>query len=132
VVRGADLLGSTARQIQLFEALQEGGGVAERGAVPKGETRVPDWGHVPLVRNSAGEKLSKRDEALTLRALRAAGMRPEALVGWMGASLGLLDRPEPCRAEELVPRFSWDRLHREDHVLPPDFLQRLTGSPARP
>jgi len=124
VVRGADLLDSTARQIQLFEALSAGD-----AEVP---AKVPDWGHVPLVRNAEGEKLSKRDEALTLRALRAAGMRPEALVGWMGASLGLLDRPEPCRAEELVPRFSWDRLHREDHVLPPDFLQRLTGSPARP
>lgn len=117
VVRGADLLDSTARQIQLFEAL---GG------------RAPEWGHVPLVRNAKGEKLSKRDEALTLRSIRAAGVPPEILVGWMGASLGLLDRAEPCRAEELIPRFSWDRLSREDTTLPPDFPESLPAEAPHP
>lgn len=115
VVRGADLLDSTARQIQLFEALE---GVF-------GDAATPAWAHVPLVLNAQGEKLSKRDQGLTLRALRTAGARPEAVVGRLGWSLGLLDEPEPCRAEELVPRFAWERIGGEDWTLPPDFEKRV-------
>jgi glutamyl-tRNA synthetase len=111
VVRGEDLLSSTARQIQLLCAL---GGTA------------PAYAHVPLVVGADGEKLSKRDEALTLRSLRAAGIRPEALVGWMGASLGLLDRPEPRRPADLVERFAWRRVPREA-VRVPEGLNRYPG-----
>src|SRR5688572_23597357 len=65
VVRGADLLDSTARQIQLIEAL--------------GGTR-PAYAHVPIVINAHREKLSKRDRAQTVRSLREAGIHPEAVV----------------------------------------------------
>ncbi|MFL6201596.1 MAG: tRNA glutamyl-Q(34) synthetase GluQRS [Thermoanaerobaculia bacterium] len=102
VVRGADLLDSTARQIQLVEAL---------GGTP------PVYAHVPLVVNAEGEKLSKRDEGLTLRSLRQAGMRPEELAGYLGWSLGLLDRAEPCAAAELVARFGWEKVRRETWVV---------------
>lgn len=98
VVRGADLLDSTARQIQLVEAL---------GGEP------PAYAHVPLVVNEQGEKLSKRDAGLTLRSLREEGVRPEELAGWLGWSLGILDRPEPCPAAELVPGFGWEKVGRE-------------------
>ncbi|HSF39250.1 MAG TPA: tRNA glutamyl-Q(34) synthetase GluQRS [Thermoanaerobaculia bacterium] len=106
VVRGADLLASTARQIQLLEAL---GGA------------LPAYAHVPLVVSPRGEKLSKRDQGITLRSLREAGARPEALVGYLAFSLGLLDRPEPCRPEELVSVFGWGRLRREEWRLPEVF-----------
>jgi len=98
VVRGADLLDSTARQIQLIEAL---------GGVP------PVYAHIPLVVNAQGEKLSKRDEGLTLRSLRETGISSEALAGWLGWSLGILDRAEPCPAAELVPLFRWERVRKE-------------------
>ncbi|HXU31091.1 MAG TPA: tRNA glutamyl-Q(34) synthetase GluQRS [Thermoanaerobaculia bacterium] len=98
VVRGRDLLDSTARQIQLIQAL---GG------------QVPAYAHLPLVVNAEGEKLSKRDDASRLRALRESGVAPEEVIGQLGASLGLLDRPEPCRAEELVPLFGWEKVPRE-------------------
>lgn len=115
VVRGADLLDSTARQIQLIEAL---GG------------RPPAYAHVPLVVNAHGEKLSKRDAGLTLRSLREAGVRPEALAGCLGWSLGLLDRPESCAAAELIARFSWERIGNESWVLPEDLAEicRPAGS----
>lgn len=58
VVRGADLLPSTARQILLFEAL---------GAP------MPDFLHCPLVTDGNGMRLAKRHDALSLRALRAQG-----------------------------------------------------------
>ncbi len=99
VVRGRDLLDSTGRQIQLIEAL---GG------------RVPEYAHLPLVVNAQGDKLSKRDDGMRLRTLRENGVLPEEVVGQLAASLGLLDRPEPCRAEELVAVFGWEKVSRAD------------------
>jgi glutamyl-tRNA synthetase len=95
VVRGADLLASTARQIQLAEAL---GG------------QTPAYAHVPLVLSASGEKLSKRDQPTTLRSLREAGVRAEEVVGRLAHSLGLVDRPEPCRPSELVGLFGHERI----------------------
>jgi glutamyl-tRNA synthetase len=110
VVRGADLLASTARQIQLLEAL---------GGTP------PAYAHVPLVVNARQEKLSKRDQGLTLRSLREAGLGSEAVTGYLAHSLGLLERPEPCRPGDLIPLFSWDRIARADWVLPDDLMGLL-------
>ena len=64
VVRGEDLLLSTARQLLLYEALQ---------------LQVPDFYHVPLVCDSSGRRLAKRHRALSLRELRTVGHTPEAL-----------------------------------------------------
>ena len=61
VVRGADLLKSTARQILLHRALG---------------LRPPAWHHCPLLRDAAGQRLAKRTDALSLRALRERGMTP--------------------------------------------------------
>jgi glutamyl-tRNA synthetase len=110
VVRGTDLLDSTARQIQLIEAL---GGT------------VPDYAHLPLVVNAEGEKLSKRDEGLTLRSLRESGARPEAVVGALAHSLGLRPSPEPITAQGLVPHFRWDHIARDPWQLPDDFAEQL-------
>ena len=62
VVRGADLLKSTARQILLFRAL---------GLV------VPDYFHCDLVRDSAGVRLAKRHDSLSVRRLRKLGFSAE-------------------------------------------------------
>ena len=70
VVRGADLLLSTFRQLLLYEALQ---------------FAPPAFFHCPLLTDAAGQRLAKRHDALSLRALRAAGGSPEALrAGWNG------------------------------------------------
>jgi glutamyl-tRNA synthetase len=112
VVRGADLLDSTARQILLFEAL---------GAVP------PRFGHVSLVRTPEGPKLSKRDGSLALGELRGRGVSAEQLVGHLAHSLGLLDHPEPVRPVDLVPHFRWDALQCVDVVATPDLAERLAA-----
>ncbi len=62
VVRGADLLKSTARQILLFRTL----GLAE-----------PDYYHCDLVRDEAGVRLAKRHDALSIRRLREMGWTAE-------------------------------------------------------
>jgi len=65
VVRGEDLLRSTARQLLVYRAL---------GAAP------PAWCHEPLVRDAEGRRLAKRYQALSLRTLRERGVTwPEAL-----------------------------------------------------
>ncbi len=110
VVRGADLLASTARQLQLIRAL---GG------------RPPAYAHVPLLLGAGGAKLSKRDPCWTLCGLRAAGARPEQVTGYLAASLGLLEAPRACRPAELIPAFDWPRLPAADQVLPGDLLARI-------
>ena len=64
VVRGADLLSSTAQQLLLYGAL---------GLTP------PDFHHCPLVTDASGQRLAKRAGAHSLRALRAAGVDPATL-----------------------------------------------------
>lgn len=66
VVRGADLLKSTARQILLFRAL----------GLP-----LPDFYHCDLVRDEAGVRLAKRHDALSIRKLREMGCTPEEVRG---------------------------------------------------
>lgn len=75
VVRGADLLISTARQILLYEALKE---------------RIPAFYHCDLMLDDHGRRLAKRHAALSVRTLREKGMSPEEVRRlWEGPS------PEP-------------------------------------
>ncbi len=71
VVRGADLLKSTARQILLYRAL---------GLEP------PQWYHCPLVTDASGQRLAKRHDALAIRTLREQGKQPEELQEMMAAA----------------------------------------------
>jgi glutamyl-tRNA synthetase len=91
VVRGGDLLGSTARQILLFRAL----GLA-----------VPRYAHAALMLGADGERLSKRHGAVSLAELRGEGVAPEKVVGWLASTCGLAEPGEQIRAADLVPRFS--------------------------
>lgn len=64
VVRGADLLKSTARQLLLFRALR---------------LAAPRYFHCPLLRDEHNVRLAKRHDSLSLRALREQGLDPLAL-----------------------------------------------------
>jgi glutamyl-tRNA synthetase len=65
VVRGADLLKSTARQLLLIRALR----------LP-----TPAYFHCDLVRDESGTRLAKRHDALSLRSLRERGHTPEQVL----------------------------------------------------
>jgi glutamyl/glutaminyl-tRNA synthetase len=70
VVRGADLLKSTARQLLLLRALGYG---------------APDYFHCELLRDSSGVRLAKRHDALSVRHLRGGGMTAKdvlKMAGW--------------------------------------------------
>ena len=65
VVRGADLLLSTARQLLIYRAL--------------GWTS-PDWAHAPLIVDTDGKRLAKRTAGLSIRELRQKGKTPEEIL----------------------------------------------------
>jgi glutamyl-tRNA synthetase len=110
VVRGADLLSSTARQLLLFRAL----GLPE-----------PRFLHVPLMLGDDGERLAKRHGAVSLGELRARGVAPERVVGWLAATCGLAAEGEQVTAAELVPRFAVERLPRGPTTVTAAMLGRL-------
>ena len=91
VVRGADLLSSTPRQLALYAAL--------------GLT-APAFTHVPLVLSPGGERLAKRTRPSSLAALRDRGIPAQRVVSALAASAGLCPPGTPVTPAELVATFS--------------------------
>ena len=91
VVRGADLLRSTPRQLWLQAQL----GIAH-----------PCYYHVPLLCAPDGRRLSKREHDLDLGALRQT-QTAEQLLGKLAYLAGILETPEPAEAAELARVFDW-------------------------
>jgi glutamyl-tRNA synthetase len=91
VVRGEDLLGSTARQSLLQKALN----------IPH-----PAWAHLPLVEDTTGRRLAKRAGSLSLKALRETGTSPAAIMRWAAQSLGM--PPEGETPRDWIGRLKWD------------------------
>ena len=95
VVRGMDLLSSAPRQMYLQELF----------GFPH-----PAYGHVPMLLAPDGRRLSKRDRDLDLGQLQK-WVSPEAVIGTLAFSAGLIDRREPISAKELAKEFSWSKLN---------------------
>ena len=94
VVRGRDLLPSTARQIYLQRLL--------------GFSR-PSYAHIPLLLSADGtRRLSKRDNDCDLGFMREHFGRPEILLGRLAKLVGLRETDEPASAAELLDGFSWN------------------------
>jgi glutamyl-tRNA synthetase len=107
VVRGADLLDTTPRQLLL----------ARRLGLPE-----PAHAHVPLVLGPDGARLAKRHGAVTLADRAARGATPADVLAWMAASLRLSapGAAPPRTAADLLPAFDPGRLPREPTVLAAD------------
>ena len=91
VVRGADLLDSTPRQLWLGERL----------GLP-----APRHAHVPLMLGEDGARLAKRHGAVTLADRAALGETPDDVRALLAASVGLSEPGEAVTPAELVARFS--------------------------
>ena len=102
VVRGADLLSSTARQLYLYRLL----------GLP-----APHFAHCPLLLASDGRRLSKRDGDQSLENLRAR-YTAEDIVGRLAYAYGLQEEPEPRTPESLIKDFSWEKVPKADICLP--------------
>ncbi len=102
VVRGADLLSSTPRQLYLYHLL---------GLTP------PAFCHFPLLLAPDGRRLSKRDGDAGLDSLRDR-VSPEALLGKLAYLAGFHPSAAPRTAEALLADFSWEKVPREDIRIP--------------
>ena len=99
VIRGEDHIGNTPKQILLYEAL---------GAT------IPEFAHTPLILNSIGQKLSKRDGVTSISDFKDMGYVPEALVNYMT----LLGWTPPDSTQEIFTLseaaavFTFDRVNK--------------------
>ncbi len=107
VVRGQDLIGSTARQLYLYRLF---------GFTP------PRFVHIPLLTAPDGRRLSKREKDLDLGVLRRVFGRPEPILGMLAQACGLRRSAQPVTLAELAEDFSWERVPTHDLVLPPQIL----------
>ena len=110
VIRGEDHIGNTPKQILLYEALS---------------APVPEFAHTPLILNTAGQKLSKRDGVTSISDFRDMGLTSQALANYMT----LLGWTPPDSTQELFTlsdaakvfnfervnkagaKFDWDKLN---------------------
>ena len=89
VVRGADLIDSTDRQLYLAQQLHANG-------------RAIQYHHIPLMLDNAGNRLSKRDGSLSVKQWRAQGGTNASMLGMFAEQLGLQESSTPISAEELL------------------------------
>jgi glutamyl-tRNA synthetase len=113
VIRGQDHVSNTPKQLRILEAL---------GA------ELPSYAHVPLLNGPDGRKLSKRHGAITVEDFRDEGYVPEPFVNFM-ALLGWSydDRTEVMSRDELVERFTLERVGKSAAVFDYDKLKHLNG-----
>lgn len=102
VVRGADLLDSTPRQLYLYHLL---------GLTP------PVFYHFPLLLTAEGRRLSKRDGAVGLDSLQDR-LPPEEILGRLAFLAGFNPSAAPKTAAELLADFAWEKVPRQDIRIP--------------
>ncbi len=98
IVRGRDILFSTPRQIHLQNTLG---------------FDTPRYAHIPLLMDANGRRLAKRDKDLDLTALSRI-MPPEAILGMLAYSAGIIKENRPASLDELVKAFDWKNVKKED------------------
>ena len=108
VVRGADLLDSTPRQLYLYRLLG---------------LKAPEFVHFPLLLTSDGRRLSKRNADVGLEDLRPRFSAAEIL-GRLALLAGFNPSGEPKTARELLADFDWNRVPREDIRIPEGYFER--------
>ncbi|HET9955667.1 MAG TPA: tRNA glutamyl-Q(34) synthetase GluQRS [Polyangiaceae bacterium] len=99
VVRGEDLLSSTARQICVRQALR----------LPE-----PRVAHVALVVDDTGRRLAKRAASLGLSELRARGIDAESVVAWAARTAGFHELGARASAREVLEIFELDRWAKQE------------------
>ena len=112
VLRGADLLSSTPRQLYLYRLLGY---------------QAPAFSHVPLLVDEKGVRLSKRHGALAVAALRERGVRAEQVIGLLAWLAGLLPSLEEAQPQELIGLFALQKIPRQDILVSETAWRFLSG-----
>lgn len=101
ILRGEDHLTNTACQAALFHAF---------------DTPLPIYWHLPLLFNTEGKKLSKRDFGFSLKDLRDAGYLPEAICNYLAIIGGGTFENEIMSLDELVAAMNFDSIHSTGQI----------------
>ena len=112
VIRGDDHVNNTPRQINIFRAL---------GKEP------PVYAHLPTVLNEHGEKMSKRNGAMSVTAYRDAGYLPEAVLNYLARLGWAHGDAEIFSREQFVAWFDLDHLGTSPAQYDPDKLKWLNA-----
>ena len=110
VVRGSDLLSSSAPQIYLYRTL----GFKE-----------PEFLHLPMLITQEGARLAKRDKAVDMGFLHEQLAGPEPLIGFIAWLLGQIEKPEPLKATDVLPLFDRKKIPGHDLVIPGNYWESL-------
>ncbi|MBB16144.1 glutamate--tRNA ligase [Candidatus Poribacteria bacterium] len=114
VIRGADHLNNTSKQIMIANALS---------------AKIPQFAHLPMVLGSSkGEKLSKRHGATSVDQYRKDGFIPEALINFL-VRLGwsLDDKTEILSINDMIDNFSLSRIGKSGSVFDVKRLEWLNN-----
>ncbi len=100
VIRGEDHLSNTPKHVQIYEALGE---------------KPPLFGHIPLILNKDGSKMSKRDQGASVQSYIEGGYAPEAVINYL-CLLGWSpkDNREKLAIEEVIPLFELANVNRRN------------------
>jgi len=109
VLRGEDLLSSTPRQLILYRLLS---------------LKSPQYIHVPLLCSPDGHRLSKRQQDLSLAALRNAGVSAARIVGYLAWKAHLIPDWQPITACQLIGQFSLEVIPKQAVVVDGAIFQR--------
>jgi len=107
VIRGDDHINNTPRQINIIHAL---GG------------QVPVYGHLPTVLNEQGEKMSKRNGAMSVRDYQQAGYLPEAILNYLARLGWSHGDAEIFTKEQFIQWFDLDSLGKSPAQFSPEKL----------
>lgn len=110
VLRGRDLLSSTAQQIWLMEVL---------GYTP------PSYTHVPMLIDASGNRLSKRQQGITVRSLRDRGVQADAILSALALAGGLVSERRLYHKGELLRLCNFQTMTTHDIVLGDTWLDEL-------
>ncbi|MCA9294709.1 MAG: hypothetical protein KDA20_12940 [Phycisphaerales bacterium] len=106
VIRGDDLLDSTARQLLLYRAL---------------DLRPPaHWMHLPLVVGPDGKRLAKRHGDTRVAHYRQHNVAPQRIIGLLAHWCGITPAPKPMSAKEFLERFDCSTIPRSRIVMRPE------------
>jgi glutamyl-tRNA synthetase len=141
IARGEDLLSATPRQLLLIDRLLAAGddgptllagALAAVGIAGAPEPDVPAYAHLPLLVGDDRRPLSKRHGSVAVDEFRRQGVLPETLVNFLALCGWSYDGvTERFTTEELIARFSFDRVGRNPAAFDTDKLRSMNGDRIR-
>ncbi len=100
VLRGEDHLTNTVGQLTIMKALDH---------------QFPIFWHLPILCNTTGKKLSKRDQGFSLEDLKNEGFLPQAILNYLGIIGGSFEK-EILTITELADAYNFDNMHTASQI----------------